>query len=191
MFVNKLYMFVSFQTCSYTKAILFTYFICLIYAKPTSVPCEVPSDLMVHYKHLTDATNGPLFFSRTPEVPTESMIPSNETKALSKFSTCPWTFREIHDPTTYPPFRTEAICSCKMCNESSSANQCVQVFTKTTVLQRTDQCINGLYVFEPTEIDVPTACVCASVISLIANYDNDSNSNNSINNNNDNTDYEY
>ncbi|XP_014785380.1 interleukin 17-like protein [Octopus bimaculoides] len=176
--------FSSIMTCSYTKAILFAYIISLIYAKPTSDPCEVPSDLMIQYKRLTNASSETLFFSHTPKFTMESkeinlIVPNNESKVLSKVSTCPWTIVYVNDSTVYPSNRAEAVCSCKTCNGSSSIFQCVQVFTKAPVLKRTNQCIDGLYVFKPTEIDVPTACVCASVISLVAGYEKNDNNYNS------------
>ncbi|XP_029642177.1 interleukin 17-like protein [Octopus sinensis] len=175
--------FSSIMTCSYTKAILFAYFISLIYAKPTADPCKVPGDLMIQYKRLTHAPNQTLFFSRTPKFPMGSkkinlIVPNNETKVLSKISTCPWTIVDVNDSTVYPSLRSEAVCRFKKCNGSSPTHQCVQVFTKTPVLKRTNQCVDGLYVFKPTEIDVPTACVCASVISLTADYKNDNSKDN-------------
>uniref|UniRef100_A0A0L8HUA3 Interleukin 17-like protein n=1 Tax=Octopus bimaculoides TaxID=37653 RepID=A0A0L8HUA3_OCTBM len=94
-------------------------------------------------------------------------LPTN--KIVRERSTCPWYVTIIHDPTIFPPRRTEAVCRCEGCIESYRHHKCVTVFTKMTFLKRTPECIDGLYMYVPLVMDVAVACTCAANIEKVDN----------------------
>ncbi|GAB1597600.1 interleukin 17-like protein [Argonauta hians] len=145
--------------------------------------CQVPTNLRLHYETLLRAANGNKFL-----LPVE-MVPSENTKEpqtlgektcphsssfsdiIRERSTCPWYLNITYDSTIYPPTRSEVVCRCKNCLDANENHQCVTVYTKMTVLKRTRECVGGLYVYEPSVIDVATACVCAHKVNRISNPD--------------------
>ncbi|XP_014781028.1 interleukin 17-like protein [Octopus bimaculoides] len=135
--------------------------------------CKIPTDLKVHYEKLSSVGIGNNFFLPAEMVPAKSeqspltigdkTCPTSPVSSdiIRERSTCPWYLTFAHDSTVYPPLRQEVVCRCKECLDSDHNHHCVTVYTKTTVLKRTGECVDGLYVYKPSVIDIATACVCA------------------------------
>lgn len=87
---------------------------------------------------------------------------------ISNRSTCPWSLKVIHNSTYFPPTFTEVVCRCKQCLNSDHNHHCTTLYSKMAVLKRTGECVDGLYVYKPSVIDVATACVCAQKVNGIS-----------------------
>ncbi|XP_029635979.1 interleukin 17-like protein [Octopus sinensis] len=155
-------------------------FILTVSSAPTQTKCEIPTDLIVHYNSLSGASIGKNFFlsaemapagsDQQPQTDGDKTCPTSlvSTNIVRERSTCPWYLKIINDSSVFPPSRTEGVCRCRNCLGSDNNHQCVTVYTKTTVLKRTGKCVDGLYVYRPSVIQVPTACVCAKKFDIIS-----------------------
>ncbi|XP_029649403.2 uncharacterized protein LOC115223097 [Octopus sinensis] len=135
----------------------------------------------LYYERLFMKSIGHNFFVPPSMVPNEFCDPPINAgiKTCSRFlptniisserSTCPWYTTIIHDPTVFPSRRTEAVCRCDVCMDSTHNTECVTVFAKMTFLKRSDECIDGLYLYTPLVINVAVACACASKIDQFDN----------------------
>nr|ATB53128.1 interleukin 17 [Amphioctopus fangsiao] len=163
------------------QAVIFLLTNVVFFISSASIPtqCKIPSDLKVQYEKLSSAAIGNNFFLPAEMAPTGSNqqvltegdkscpTTSSSTDIIRERSTCPWYLKITHNSTYYPPSRTEAVCRCTGCLDSDGNHQCVMVYTPMTVLKRTTECVDGLYVYKPSVIDVSTACVCARKIDVI------------------------
>ncbi|XP_014786842.1 interleukin 17-like protein [Octopus bimaculoides] len=160
---------------------LFLNFILIVSSASIPTRCKIPTDLKVRYESLSKAAIGNQFILPAEMAPAERNqttltdgdkscpTPPVSSDIIRERSTCPWYLNITHDSTVFPPSRSEAVCRCRKCLESTSTNQqCTTVYTKMSVLKRTGECIDGLYVYEPHVIDVATACVCAQRVYFIA-----------------------
>ncbi|XP_036360717.1 interleukin 17-like protein [Octopus sinensis] len=160
---------------------LFLNFILIVSSASIPTQCKIPTDLKVRYDSLSKADVDNRFFLPAEMAPAESnrttltegdkSCPTSPVSSdiIRERSTCPWYLNIINDSTVFPPSRSEAVCRCRKCLESKSTKQqCSTVYTKMTVLKRTGECVDGLYVYEPHVIDVATACVCARKVDGIA-----------------------
>ncbi|XP_014769337.1 interleukin 17-like protein [Octopus bimaculoides] len=141
--------------------------------------CEIPTSLKVQYESLSSAAIGNNFFlpaEMSPAGSKQSLIDGNKTcptstastDSIRERSTCPWYLNITHDSTIFPPSRTEVVCRCTKCLDTDNSNhQCVMVYTPMTVLKRTGECVDGLYVYKPSVIHVATACACARKVDVI------------------------
>ncbi|XP_029632966.1 interleukin 17-like protein [Octopus sinensis] len=159
----------------------------ILIASSASIPsqCKIPSNLQVQYESLSRAAIGNSFFLPSEMAPAGSNQPpqikgnktcptsSGSTATISERSTCPWYLNITHDSTYFPPSRAEVVCHCSDCVDTDSNHQCVMVYTKMTVLKRTGECIDGLYVYKPKVIEVATACVCARKVDFIIERNKD------------------
>ncbi|XP_029638433.1 uncharacterized protein LOC115213518 [Octopus sinensis] len=142
--------------------------------------CERRADGKVRYLDMVRKSVGHNFFIPPEMVPPPECDPpknvgiihcskfNSSARKLQEVANCPWYTRITHDPTIFPPYRREAVCSCKKCRNSSSNFQCVEVFSNITVLSRTNVCIDGLYMYSPSVVRVPTACTCVLATNAIA-----------------------
>ncbi|XP_036365846.1 interleukin 17-like protein [Octopus sinensis] len=140
-----------------------------------SIPdqCKIPANLKVQYQTLSRAAIGNNFLLPVERAPVGSKQNSqtdgdktcptspSSSDIIRERSTCPWYLNITHDSTVFPPSRTEAVCRCNGCFDSDNNHECVMVYTPMTVLKRTDECVDGLYVYKPKVIEVATACACA------------------------------
>ncbi|CAI9714807.1 interleukin 17 [Octopus vulgaris] len=147
-----------------------------------SIPtqCKIPKVLKVQYEELSSAAIGNNFFLPAEMAPARSdqqaltegdktcPTSSVSTDIIRDRSTCPWYLKITHNSTYFPPSRREVVCRCTDCLDSDSNHQCVMVYTPMTVLKRTAQCVDGLYVYKPSAIEVATACVCARKVDVIS-----------------------
>ncbi|XP_029654166.2 interleukin 17-like protein [Octopus sinensis] len=141
--------------------------------------CEIPTNLKVQYESLSNAAIGNNFFlpaEMSPAGSKQSLTDGDKTCPTStastnnirERSTCPWYLTITHDTTIFPPSRTEVMCRCTKCLDTDSGNhECVMVYTPMTVLKRTGECVDGLYVYKPSVIKVATACACARKVDVI------------------------
>ncbi|XP_014769323.2 interleukin 17-like protein [Octopus bimaculoides] len=154
-------------------------FFLLLIISTTSLPteCKTPLDLKVQFEKLSKAPVGKKFF-----LPVE-MVSANKKQNLivgdmdcptsasvddiKEHSSCPWFSTTTQDSTVFPSSRTEVICRCRDCLDSDNNHQCVTVYTKQFVLNRTDECIDGMYVYKPAVIDVASSCICADKVDVI------------------------
>ncbi|XP_036360707.1 interleukin 17-like protein [Octopus sinensis] len=153
-------------------------FILIVSSASIPTQCKIPSDLKVRYKSLSKAAIDNNFFLPAEMAPAENRttLTDGDKKcpvSLESFgeirerSTCPWYLDITHDSTVFPPSRREARCRCETCVGPKYTNQeCTPVHTKMTVLKRTGECIDGLYVYKPDIIYVSTACVCARKVDV-------------------------
>ncbi|CAI9715945.1 interleukin 17 [Octopus vulgaris] len=112
--------------------------------------CERRADGKVRYLDMVRKSVGHNFFIPPEMVPPPECDPpknvgiihcskfNSSARKLQEVANCPWYTRITHDPTIFPPYRREAVCSCKKCRNSSSNFQCVEVFSNITVLSRTN-----------------------------------------------------
>ncbi|XP_052830600.1 interleukin 17-like protein [Octopus bimaculoides] len=176
----------AFRDPSQVVTFLFLNYILIVSSASIPTQCEIPTDLKVRYESLSNATIGNHFILPAEMAPAESNrttwtdgdkscpTPPVSGDIFRERSTCPWYLNITHDSTVFPPSRSEAVCRCRKCLESTSTTQqCTTVHTKMTVLKRTGECVDGLYVYEPHVIDVATACVCARRIDFIADGSRD------------------
>ncbi|XP_036370247.1 interleukin 17-like protein isoform X2 [Octopus sinensis] len=155
------------------------------FVSSASIPtkCKIPTNLKFRYKRLSRAAVGNKFFlparvtpvgsNQKPLIVGDTTCPTSSASIdiIRERSTCPWYVNITHDSTVFPSSRTEVVCRCRGCRDfSSSKYQCVTVYTKMTVLKRTNKCVARLYVYKPIVINVGTACVCARKID---GYKND------------------
>lgn len=169
-------LYVSFLQIAAQIAILFFY-----YNFDVSLPSEVKEckgsiDSNISYESLFMKSVGYNFFVPPSMVPQEYCeIPLtagprscgqflSANKIPSERSSCPWYVNVIHDPTIFPPRRTEAVCRCDSCTGALSHHECKAVFAKMTFLKRTDECIDGLYMYAPKVMHVAVACACVSQV---------------------------
>lgn len=87
------------------------------------------------------------------------------TTSLNGRTACPWRLVQNSEPNRYPRDIQYAQCACTKCAEIpldsfSIANSCRPVLRDEHVLNRTDQCVDGEYVYEPALEPVPVACAC-------------------------------
>ncbi|XP_036360710.1 interleukin 17-like protein [Octopus sinensis] len=156
---------------------LFLNFILIVSSASIPTQCKIPTDLKVRYENLSKADVDNHFFLTAEMAPAESnrttltegdkSCPTSPVSSdiIRERSTCPWYLNITHDSTVFPPSRSEAVCRCRNCLVSNSTTQqCSTVYTKMTVLKRTGECVDGLYIYEPHVIDVATACVCARTV---------------------------
>eukprot|EP00106_Octopus_bimaculoides_P001879 XP_014769321.1 PREDICTED: interleukin 17-like protein [Octopus bimaculoides] len=149
-----------------------------------SIPtqCKIPRNLKIRYKRLSRVAFGYKFFlpaevtpagsDQKPLIDGDTTCPTSSVSIdiIRERSTCPWYVNITHDSTVFPSSRTEVVCRCRDCLDvSSSKHQCVTVYTKMTVLKRTNKCVAGLYVYKPIVINVGTACACARKLDRIKN----------------------
>ncbi|XP_014769339.1 interleukin 17-like protein [Octopus bimaculoides] len=155
-------------------------FILTVSSAPMQTKCKIPTNLIVHYNRLSGASIGNKFFlpaemapagsNQRPQTDGDRTFPTSlvSINIVRERSTCPWYLKIIHDPSVFPPSRTEAICRCRYCLDSDENHQCVTVYSKTTVLKRTGECVDGLYAYRPSVIQIATACVCAKKVDIIS-----------------------
>ncbi|XP_014769326.1 interleukin 17-like protein [Octopus bimaculoides] len=169
------------------QAVIFLLTNVVLFISSASIPtqCKIPKDLKVQYEKLSSAAIGNNFFLPAEIAPAGSdqqeltegdkTCPTSpvSTDIIRERSTCPWYLKITHNSTYFPPSRTEVVCRCTDCLDSDSNHQCVMVYTPTTVLKRTVECIDGLYVYQPSVIHVATACVCARKIDIISGGNGD------------------
>ncbi|XP_052830274.1 interleukin 17-like protein [Octopus bimaculoides] len=158
---------------------LLTNFVLFISSASIPTQCNIPNDLKVQYEKLSSAAIGNNFFIPAELAPAGSdqqeLTEGNKTCPTSSVSTdiirerstCPWYLKITHNSTYFPPSRTDVVCRCSDCLDSDDNHQCVMVYTPMTVLEHTGECVDGLYVYKPSVIDVATACVCARKINII------------------------
>ncbi|XP_036360728.1 interleukin 17-like protein [Octopus sinensis] len=157
---------------------LFLNFILIVSSASIPTQCKIPTDLKVRYDNLSNATSGDNFFLPAEMAPAKSnqttltdgdkSCPTSPASSdIRERSTCPWYLKNINDTTFFPSLRREAVCRCTNCSDPTNKNQqCATVYTNMTVLKRTGECVDGLYVYEPHVIDVATACVCARTVDV-------------------------
>ncbi|XP_029649878.1 interleukin 17-like protein [Octopus sinensis] len=157
------------------RAVIFLLTNVVLFISSASIPtqCNIPSDLKIQYQKLYNAAIGNNFFLPAEKAPAGSdqqaltvgdktcSTSSVFTDILRERSSCPWYLTITHNSTYYPSSRTDVVCRCTECVDSDSNHQCVVVYTPMTVLKRTAECVDGLYVYKPSVVDVATACVCA------------------------------
>ncbi|XP_014769335.1 interleukin 17-like protein isoform X1 [Octopus bimaculoides] len=162
---------------SSSKPVLIRYLNCffsVIIFVSSSPHCEVPTNLEARYRIHYGLRNKFISTNKMPLLATiqlplldlDKTCPTSIGKSghTSNRSTCPWYLKVIYDKNVYPPLRTEAVCRCKHCLGTDHNYHCAEVFTDVYVLNRTESCVDGLYVYEPSKIKVATACVCARKI---------------------------
>ncbi|CAI9715944.1 interleukin 17 [Octopus vulgaris] len=154
-------------TTASVHVVLFHFFCFVSFVPSASIPvqCKIPTNLKILYENIADM----------PQIGSDQLAVTDEDKAcpkslfftdIRKRSTCPWYLKLVHDSLVYPPLRMEAVCRCLDCLDSDSNHLCVTVYTKTTVLKRTGECVDGEYVYKPSVIEIATACVCARKIDV-------------------------
>ncbi|XP_014769322.2 interleukin 17-like protein [Octopus bimaculoides] len=162
--------------------IVILFFNYLLIVSTASIPtqCKIPPSLQARYKSLLSEVNSNDFFLPAEMVPNESSkaLLTNENKThptsdglstdIGNRSTCPWSLKIIHNSTYFPPTFTEVVCRCKQCLSSDHNHYCTTIYSKMAILQRTGECIDGMYVYKPSVIEVATACVCAQKVSVIS-----------------------
>uniref|UniRef100_A0A0L8HU95 Interleukin 17-like protein n=1 Tax=Octopus bimaculoides TaxID=37653 RepID=A0A0L8HU95_OCTBM len=145
-----------------------------------SIPTEgkIPTNLKVEYESLTSAASGINFFLPAEIAPAGSKqntltdgdktcrASSASSDIIRERSTCPWYLNITNDSTVFPASRTEVVCRCKDCFDSDSNHECVMVYTPMTVLKRSDESVDGLYVYKPKVIQIATACACARKVEV-------------------------
>ncbi|XP_029657253.1 interleukin 17-like protein [Octopus sinensis] len=159
----------------------------VFFISSASIPtqCNIPNDLNIRYEKLYNAAIGNSFFLPAEISPAGSdqqaltvgdktcPTSSVSTDVIRERSTCPWYLKITHNSTYFPPSRTEVVCRCTDCLDSDSNHQCVMVYTPMTVLKRTAECVDGLYVYKPSVIEVATACACARKVDVISGGNGD------------------
>uniref|UniRef100_A0A0L8HVF5 Interleukin 17-like protein n=1 Tax=Octopus bimaculoides TaxID=37653 RepID=A0A0L8HVF5_OCTBM len=164
--------FIHFVLFLFFNAILF------IISASFTTKYKIPTDLKVRYERLSSAAVGNKFFLPAEMASTGSRQPrlndgdkfcpkSLSTDIILERSTCPWYLTTTHDSTVFPPSRTEVVCRYGHCLDLDNNHQCVTVYNKMSVLKRTGECVDGLYVYKPSVIEVATACVCARTLHNI------------------------
>ena len=85
-------------------------------------------------------------------------------RRLSQLSVCPWRNVAVFREDTFPRFFLEARCECTNCDNSPDDLYECRPFNQTVpVLKRSNKCLlNGLFKYEPDEIQIPVACICVS-----------------------------
>ena len=158
--------------------------ILLVSAVPLSTKCKIPPDLNIHYETLIKRVGNKFLIPdkyissanqtfHQGETTCPKTLPSNgETKDRSS---CPWYTKVITDSTLFPSNRSEAVCRCRDCIGSDGMHNCEHVYNEMLFLQRTSECIDGLFVYELMRKHVPKACVCAHkrIIKIPSNIDYD------------------
>ncbi|GAB1605937.1 interleukin 17-like protein [Argonauta hians] len=145
---------------------------------PIPQECKIPSDLKVQYNKLYNAAIGNKFFlpaEFAPPIKNQTLTDGdtscpekvNPIDDIRERSTCPWYVKIYHDSRYFPQSRTEVVCRCDKCLGLNDGNhQCVGVSTNMLVLERTNKCVDGLYVYQKKMINVTTACVCAHKVDV-------------------------
>ncbi len=76
-------------------------------------------------------------------------------------SVCPWEFTIDTDRNRYPDaIPVVSKCLCDTCINSTGPHKCQLVYNRLPVLRITEKCVDGLYVLEPSWVEVPVACGC-------------------------------
>ena len=77
-------------------------------------------------------------------------------------STCPYYYVISNDPFRYPVAIAEARCKCMYCfDDSTGDNLCEPVYFPKTILRRQQECLNGIYEYQPETYYIQNGCVCA------------------------------
>lgn len=79
-------------------------------------------------------------------------------------SVCPWYYENDYKPNRFPAIVSRAVCSCRECLNPTTSNvdpsyTCKEIKYKIQVLEKVD-CIEGLFRYNLTTLDVPVACAC-------------------------------
>ncbi|XP_036360771.1 interleukin 17-like protein [Octopus sinensis] len=143
--------------------------------------CKTPTNLKARHKNLSRFRNKFIYTDKiaplttTPHPKLDTTCPTSyvNSSVLRKRSTCPWYLKSIYNKRVYPPLRTEVVCRCKDCLDTDKNYQCVTVSTKTVILKRTRKCFNGFYIYKPSKIMIPVACVCVRKIDRISRKSKD------------------
>ncbi|XP_060064771.1 interleukin 17-like protein [Ylistrum balloti] len=78
-------------------------------------------------------------------------------------ATCPYYMVSEHNPYRFPSTLTSVRCRCQDCLEASGRsydNVCEPVYVTEVVLMR-GECENGIYKYNPAEVQIQVACTCA------------------------------
>ena len=78
--------------------------------------------------------------------------------ALQDRSYCPWYNFISHNMDRYPHDLAEARCRCDYGAGMGSETACEPVHYSIRVLRRTDQCVDGLYVYTPGWQSISVGC---------------------------------
>ena len=78
--------------------------------------------------------------------------------ALQDRSYCPWYNIQSHSEDIYPHDVAEARCRCEYGAGMGAQTACEPVHYSIRVLRRTDECVDGLYVFTPGWHSITVGC---------------------------------
>lgn len=99
------------------------------------------------------------------------VLSRNLTEKLNELAICPWHY-VYHQRTDRYPFRTlQAACNCQTClgyNQKRLSylgekfnHKCTPITKLSTALQRSETCVNNVYVWKPILEKLSTGCVCS------------------------------
>ncbi|XP_014769324.1 interleukin 17-like protein [Octopus bimaculoides] len=137
--------------------------------------CKTPTNLKARHKNLSRFRNKFIYTDKivplktTPHPKLDITCPPSylNSSAIRKRSTCPWYLKSTYNKSVYPPLQTEVVCCSKDCLGTDKNYQCATVYTTTVILKRTRKCFHGFYIYKPSKIKIPVACVCVRKIDRI------------------------
>ncbi|KYO44607.1 interleukin-17D isoform X2 [Alligator mississippiensis] len=146
--------------------------LCLVFRHTFSahIPCQEPSDAELESILNPYLASGASLLAQTDEVlPDEELkaCPVNVNQTSSRLqdkSTSPWSYRVSEDPNRYPQKIVEAYCLCKGCLVNGQEDKAVNsepFYLEVPVLQKSNQCKRGQYVYQPNHLQVAQFCFCS------------------------------
>lgn len=121
-----------------------------------TLQCRNPTNLEKMYNDLQANNKLPVEVNDTDSAQPK-ICPDNKMN-ISHF--CPEAVKMITDETLFPVRRNRVICLCRDCSDSHELNDCFHIYMKKVVLQRTDNCTEGVYNYVPKNITIAVACRC-------------------------------
>lgn len=115
--------------------------------------------------------------SSYPQIEDQSQCNVNErnTTTINKRSLCPWKFKINVRYDRYPPYRTDAKCTCSSCNYignnilPKNVYGCLPVQKAIPVLIKKEECgSDGFYIWKPEIEYVNVACTCGVIQNFIS-----------------------
>lgn len=121
-----------------------------------SLKCRNPTNLEKMYNDLQANNKLPVEVNDTDSAQLK-ICPDNK---MNTSHFCPIALKVITDETLFPAKRIRVICLCRDCSDSHELNDCFHIYKKKLVLQRTDNCTEGVYNYVPKNITTAVACRC-------------------------------
>ena len=167
-FILFFYLFIfTFVQVSMVHFIAFSVMIILVQSASLTIDrCENPTDLEQRYKDLKGQNKLPLTLKNTTTKKQNKTCPVNKSNRLNF---CPSIRKIIADETIFPSIRTDIICLCRDCRDSYQLKDCTRIYEEKLVLNRTGNCLEGVYEYVPHILITPVACQCKPKIIYDSN----------------------